>query len=89
MPHTLMSIARQNVYDITMIVVLQCIHALCNTETLRPYDDCSIAMHSHALYSAAILHEVTNEQKKYLMPPKFTWRLVNKGSWIRYDDTLV
>jgi hypothetical protein len=48
-----------------MVIVLQCIHM--HYATLKPYDDyddysdCSIAMHLHALYSAAILHEVTNE----------------------------
>jgi hypothetical protein len=61
-----MSIARQNVYDIydgcSVAMYLYC-------ATLRPpddYDDYGVAMHSHALYRAAILHEVTNEQTKIL-----------------------
>ena len=92
MPHTLISIARQNVYDIydgcsvAMYLhyatlkppddyddysVAMYLHALCHTEILRRLQ---FAMHSHALYSAAILHEVTNEQTKYLWTLEFTWR---------------
>ena len=62
-------------------------HALCHTETLRQLQiaDCNAFTCIVQRCDPARNYERT----KYLWTLEFTWRLVNKGFWIQYDDILV